>query len=117
MPTSDQVTAQASGVALKFVGGEMYDAIMAGIEPELVSTNVKSLPEAYKDETDEQAAERAERYNRAFEAYEAALQAQQNSWEQQLAAMRKQAFQSTEKESHDAEQTDLSALEQTIAAQ
>ena len=48
-------------------GKEIYDAIMGQIEPELVSTVIPTLPEKYKNETEEEKQKRCDRYNKAFE--------------------------------------------------
>ena len=53
-------------------GQQLYDEIMAKIEPELTTTQLPSLAEKYKNETPEQAKARAERYSKAFLAYEKA---------------------------------------------
>ena len=51
-------------------GQQLYDAIMAHIEPELTTEGVKLLDAKYKDESPAQLAERKKRYALAFELYE-----------------------------------------------
>lgn len=50
-------------------GAEIYDGIMAAIEPELTTAQVALLEEKYKDETPEQKKARSERYAKAMEEY------------------------------------------------
>lgn len=51
-------------------GQEIYDTIMSGIEPELTSRMLPTLPELYKDETAEQAEARKLRYEAAYAEYD-----------------------------------------------
>lgn len=51
-------------------GQEVYDAIMAEIEPDLTSEGVKLLDEKYKNETPEQTRARARRYDAAMVKYQ-----------------------------------------------
>jgi hypothetical protein len=48
-------------------GREIYDQMMAHIEPDLTSANYKTLTEKYKNETAEQREARMKRYELAFE--------------------------------------------------
>lgn len=50
-------------------GNEVYDMLMAEIEPDLVTANLPTLQEKYKDETPEQTKVRGERYKAAFIEY------------------------------------------------
>lgn len=49
-----------------FIVDDVYDMIMASIEPELMSENIESLDEWYQNETEQENKERLERYKRAF---------------------------------------------------
>lgn len=49
---------------------EVYDAIMAPIEPELTSGSIPLLKEKYKDETPEQKKARGKRYMQAYAEYD-----------------------------------------------
>jgi hypothetical protein len=51
-------------------GKQIYDQIMAEIDPELVTDSLTTLSEKYKDETPEQAAARSARYDAAFAEYD-----------------------------------------------
>ena len=50
-------------------GNEVYDMLMAEIEPDLVTANLPTLQEKYKDESREEMQARAERYKAAFVEY------------------------------------------------
>lgn len=47
-------------------GKEIYDSLMQGIEPELVSGNIPKLAEQYKNEAPTEWEKRKKRYNDAF---------------------------------------------------
>lgn len=51
-------------------GQEIYDAIMAEIQPELTSAIYPTLAEKYKDETEDDRAARMKRYEEAFAEYD-----------------------------------------------
>ncbi|MFA6038909.1 MAG: hypothetical protein WCV62_05255 [Candidatus Peribacteraceae bacterium] len=56
-------------------GRRIYDALMAQIEPDLVTATIPTLENTYKDETPEQNAERRKRYLAAFAKYDRAFAA------------------------------------------
>lgn len=103
--------------AAKALGNDVYDQIMAEIEPELTTASIPLLDEKYKDETPEQAEERAQRYNRAFAAFHVKLQENQAQWISQFERLRREAMVTMEKDDRTQEQGDLSTLEQTISSQ
>lgn len=51
-------------------GQEVYDSIMASIEPDLVSTQLPLLTEKYANETDDEKTARMARYEAAFAKYD-----------------------------------------------
>lgn len=77
-------------------GQELYDQIMAGIEPELVSTAIPALKEKYKDETPEQTKARAERYEQAYDRFDEAFDAYLATLDRDLHEYRRQAISSAE---------------------
>ena len=54
-------------------GMQIYDALMAKIEPELLHANLESLDAKYKDETPADRSVRYKRYSKAFTAYKKAF--------------------------------------------
>lgn len=60
-------------------GSQIYDAIMAEVEPELVSASLSLLEEKYRDEPEVQRLVRMERYGKAFTEYDKRYQAYQDS--------------------------------------
>jgi len=87
MPTTDDATAtQPPRIP---TGQELYDQIMAHVEPELTTEGLKTLEDKYKGETPEQFTERKQRYAQAFDRYDqaysgylATLQSQVNRFRQ-----------------------------------
>ncbi|PIR53301.1 hypothetical protein COU76_01895 [Candidatus Peregrinibacteria bacterium CG10_big_fil_rev_8_21_14_0_10_49_10] len=53
-------------------GTEIYDFLMAPIEPELLSSSIPTLREKYAGESEEEKQKRLDRYNTAFAAYDKA---------------------------------------------
>ena len=96
-------------------GDQIYDAIMAGIEPELMTAELPLLDERYKGETPEQAQARAERYNKAFEEYDRQFADYKAQWNEQFNAYKRDALKSTEQEARQEELVQLQNLEQSIS--
>ncbi|MEI8230692.1 MAG: hypothetical protein WCG83_06185 [Candidatus Peregrinibacteria bacterium] len=92
-------------------GTQLYDALMASIEPELTTTELPLLEEKYKSETPEQAKIRAVRYTKAYAEYDKAYEAYMGDAKVHLSLFRKSAFQSLEAESRTKEASALSVLE------
>lgn len=95
-------------------GQQLYDELMAKIEPELTTAQLPLLAEKYKDETPEQAKARAERYTKAYAEYDSAYATYMGSARQQVSQYRKDAFQSLEKEDRTRDQAKLSAMESIL---
>lgn len=66
MPTQT-TTKKESGLP---TGTQIYDGIMAKIEPELMTTEVQTLSEKYRDESPEDHKIRMARYDVAFAEYD-----------------------------------------------
>ncbi|MBU0458301.1 hypothetical protein KJ652_05680 [Patescibacteria group bacterium] len=68
---TDDPKAQAKPLKKPLIlsGQEIYDLIMGGIEPELLSGNLDSLSQQHEGETPQTKAERMQRYTNAFKEY------------------------------------------------
>ncbi len=95
-------------------GQQLYDELMATIEPELTLAQLPLLAEKYRDETPEQAKARAERYTKAYAEYDKAYDGYVGNAKAEVNQYRKDAFQSLEKEDRIRDQAKLSALESTF---
>jgi hypothetical protein len=95
---SDQIVdPSAAPLPPPVIGGdELYDRIMAPIDPELVTASLPTLAATYAAETPEQAAARAERYRVAFEEYERQFKAYGAEWMSQFTQYQHQALASLE---------------------
>lgn len=85
-------------------GQQLYDAIMAHIEPELTTEGVKTLEVKYKNETPGQLAERKNRYALAFELYEKHYAGYIQALQGQVGRYRKETFAQVEVEDRQVEQ-------------
>lgn len=94
-------------------GDDLYDMLMIGIEPELVSENLESIRETANNDTADERKVRADRYAAAFTEYDRRFAAYKRDWERASARYKKQTMASLEKQS---EGTGLSDIERTIAA-
>jgi len=95
---------------------EMYDALMGEIEPDLVSHNVLTLTEKYKEESPEERAKRAERYTNAFAAYEERLRRYQEEWNMQLKTFKRLAVSYIEGKDRAGESPDIEHLETSLSS-
>ena len=84
-------------------GKEMYDTLMRGIEPELLSENLPKLKEQYSNETPEQQRERGARYDRAFAEYDKRFQVYVAELHAKVVQYRKQALHGIEERDRHAE--------------
>lgn len=97
-------------------GEEIYDSIMAQIEPELTTAQLPLLKEKYKSETPEQAKARAERYQKAFKTYDSIYQEFVIEVDTKAHEYRKSALQSAEREESAKEAASLSGLEAAFSS-
>lgn len=97
-------------------GEEVYDSIMGGIEPELVTTVLPTLKEKYKDETPAAAKARAERYEKAFAEYDKRYAQYIASQQQGIQTYEKQFMQGVQKVAAAAEASQLDDISSQIAS-
>ena len=82
---------------LNLILDELYDRVMALIEPELMSREIPKLAERHANESDQEAQARQERYQQAFAQYDQAVAELQENLRSPGEALKEQALQSTEK--------------------
>lgn len=97
-------------------GQEIFDTIMGGIEPELVSGNEAALAATYANETPDQKQERMARYQSAFETYDVRYKEYCDTMNAQVNAYRHDALRMAEGKSHDEETGALRSLEASFEA-
>ena len=97
-------------------GRELYDSIMSGIEPELVSSVIPTLQEKYKEETPEGKEARKDRYNQAFAEYEKQYQQYVAELEEQVKRYQREGMKSVEAMSREEEEQNLASIEDAINA-
>lgn len=111
--TSTQDAMAALGITIP-TGQEIYDYLMAKIEPELVTSAIPTLDEKYKGETPEEKTERKQRYKVSFEKYHKAF----DEWLAELKAKvdeaRKNVLRAAEKETRGEEVKLLEELEMSF---
>lgn len=93
----------------------LYDAIMAEIEPELMSQLLPELDRIYAQETPEERAARMERYRKAFELCEERVQAVVGEWQAELEQFKRQAIAERKQESVTEDQSALRNIEQSFS--
>ncbi|MDO8649397.1 MAG: hypothetical protein Q7R81_06475 [Candidatus Peregrinibacteria bacterium] len=71
---------------------EFYDAFMAMVEPDLVSANIATVYEKYKDETDADRTTRGERYAKAYDLFAQTLDSLLDRWKHDVAQFKKHAY-------------------------
>ena len=95
-------------------GDEIYDRIMSGINPELMSKNVSSLKAKYQNESPELKKQRADRYNKDFAEYERQYAQFRSSRDVTMHCYKAEALKSLEAKEREAEASDVLDLEQQI---
>lgn len=109
MPTA--VQEPDSDVVQLPTGAEIYDGLMADIEPDLVSAAIPLIDAKYAGETPEQTAERLARYKAAYEEYERRFNEWADEMEVLVNAYRKDALKLEEQDSKEQESAELGNLE------
>lgn len=104
---------QASSVTVtKFPSGaDVYNGIMSGIEPDLVSDMIPLLDKKYAGETPAQNVLRLARYRAAYEEYTVRFTAWATEMNQLVTKYRKGALKLEEEESREQEGSALTSLE------
>ncbi len=112
-------TAQAAGQTAAPpripTGQELYDLIMAHIEPELTTEGLKNLKEKYKDENPEQLASRKQKYQVAFDRYEQAYQGYLATLQTQVDRFYRASFAQVEVEDRQYESATMQSLQQSLS--
>lgn len=95
---------------------DVYDQIMGGIEPELVSTGIPSLTTKYKNETPQQATARAARYAKAFAEYDKQFQDYVTALDAKVHTYQRDALASAEKRDRTQDEQAMAGLEGQISS-
>ncbi|TSC80526.1 MAG: hypothetical protein G01um101425_180 [Candidatus Peregrinibacteria bacterium Gr01-1014_25] len=90
---------------------EVYDAIMAPIEPELTVAQVPLLDGKYRGESPDEAQARRDRYQRAFASYEEGFRAWRREIEQKARAYQRTVVATTEERARTGEAATMSNIE------
>jgi hypothetical protein len=118
MPVSDtQASPFAALLQLQIPAGEdLYNQLMAEIEPELLSENLPLLEQKYRGETPADAKARAERYTKAFEAYDKKLKGYLGELDEKVRGYQRQALKSAEAHEREEEDVKLHSIEDTFSS-
>ncbi len=95
-------------------GDVLYDRIMSGIEPELMSKSVPTLKAKYAGETPEARKARGERYAKAYAEYDRQYAEYQTKRDSSVIRYKAQALKSLEADSKRGENAELADLEQQM---
>ena len=90
---------------------QLYNAIMADIEPDLLLEHIPLLDELYADETQADHAARVARYEEAYEKFDVALQQFMGEVHEEVRVSRREALKTKELRDRAEEQTTLTHLE------
>jgi hypothetical protein len=97
-------------------GQDVYDALMAPIEPELTTSQIPLLDRKYAGESASGRAARLARYDAAYAAYAAAFKAWSEELNRLVVRMKREAMASAEADDRSREAGDLSRLETSFAS-
>jgi hypothetical protein len=114
--TSQTVSQQLPLIPVIPSGQEIYDSIMAEIEPELTSAERPRLREKYRNEAPEQSRERAKRYRAAFAEYKKRFTASMQALQTKVREYKREAMSTVENRTKSKEANALSSLEAAMSA-
>ena len=95
---------------------QMYDTLMAKINPELTTEGLKTLDAKYKNETPEQAKVRAAAYEKSFAEYDRLAETQLSKMKSASRTYRRQAMQTVEHMERKDEESAMEQMEKAMAA-
>ena len=95
-------------------GDELYNRLMGGIEPELMTDQLPLLEERYRGETPDDSKQRAKRYEQAFAEYDRQLRAYMDALTVKLRSHQRIAMSSAELGAKAEEEDAISAIEASI---
>lgn len=90
---------------------QLYNAIMADIEPDLLLEHIPYLDELYADENEADHAARMSRYEEAYKKFDTALQSFMGEVHEEVRVSRREALRTQELRDRAEEQTALTNLE------
>ncbi len=96
-------------------GTDLYDALMFGIEPDLVTVRLPLLEQKYRGESPEEHAARMERYQRAYEEYDRKALEWMAKFRMLVTAYRKEALSRAESREQSKEATLLADIESQLS--
>jgi hypothetical protein len=108
--TQQAIAAAAAAPLVSLSGEDIYDMIMAAIEPELMTVNIPQLEEMYQDETPEARGVRFQHYTECYRLYDEAYAQWSANLKTTVDQYRKSALRSAEEESREAEQAKMEKL-------
>ncbi len=95
-------------------GDEFYDALMAQIEPELVSSQLPLLEARYAGESEELKIARQQRYDAAFAEFDRRSAEEMSTLEHGVQTFKSDSLKQAEAASRQQESADISNLESSI---
>ncbi len=110
MPSDQNNTSSTPAISLH----ELYDSLMAMIEPELTLAALPSLESLYQGETEEEWKQRSERYEKAFALFEERFGKLMGAWGEQVLAFKKDAMRTLRNKASQEEKEELSHIERSI---
>ena len=96
-------------------GSDLYDVIMADIEPDLVSVNLEGTKQRVLDASLDERKEMAERYSDAFIAYDKRIAEYEKEWAQNFRTYKHRSRLSSEAFLGEKEKEALTSLEQKFS--
>lgn len=97
-------------------GDELFDAVMAGIEPDLLSGNREKTAHKILQATPSERMALAKRYQEAFALYDTQLVLALKNWTQRLHSAKRDMMHMIEAMTQSEETNDLNTLESQISA-
>ncbi len=114
-PKTMSDTQTTSGLQVP-TGTEIYDALMAPIEPELTTSQIPLLETKYQNESEADRAKRLQRYNEAYAKYDVVYTKWISELHALVASIRHDALKTAEADDRSKEAVELSRLESSFVS-
>jgi hypothetical protein len=99
----------------KLLAEQLYDLIMADIEPDLLLANIPTLDQKYQGETPEEHAARMKRYEAAYKKFDAEFSKFMSEVNDKVKVSKRNTLKEAEEKARNQEENQLNSLESAFS--
>ncbi len=112
---SDQTTVPAAGMPPIATGEQLYDLIMAEVDPRLMSGNIEATKKMIMEATPEERVKFAQELETSFAAYDALAKEEQQAWAEQFHAYKREVMRGMQMEERSKDEQTMHTIESQIS--